>query len=215
MKDFMSKYGHGLFALYLVIYLPWFFYMEGIETEYHVIHCFLDDYIPFNEIFIIPYGLWFFYMFFTCVYMFFRSERGEFYRLGITITVGMSLAMIIYALYPNCVDMRPEITRTNFLSKLVLLLHSVDTSANVCPSLHVFDTVAASVALWRNPYLRKKPWTQVINITLCILICISTVFLKQHSVIDMFWALVEYMFFYLLLYVPNWKYFQNKKVLLP
>lgn len=215
MKSLFKKYGHGLFAIYLFIYLPWFFYLEGLDANYHIIHCFLDDYIPFKEIFIIPYLIWYFYIILTCIYMFFRSERGEFYRFAIALTGGMTVAMIIFWIYPSCVDMRPVIEDTNLLTHLILALHAIDTSTNVCPSIHVFNSVVACVALWRNPYLHNRKIFQFTNILLCVLICLSTVFLKQHSVLDIFWALVEYIIFYLVLYVPQWKLFQNKEVLLP
>ena len=59
MKNFLKKYGHLWILGYGFIYLPWFIYLEKTITKhYHVMHSVVDDYIPFNEYFVIPYFLW-------------------------------------------------------------------------------------------------------------------------------------------------------------
>ena len=54
---------HCLAMLYFVFYLIAFFSLEQIHRpDLHIIHCALDDVIPFCEWFIIPYCLWFLVM---------------------------------------------------------------------------------------------------------------------------------------------------------
>ena len=56
MKTLLKKYGHVWVLSYAFLYLPWFLYLEQTVTgDYAVMHTALDDYIPFNEYFIIPY----------------------------------------------------------------------------------------------------------------------------------------------------------------
>ena len=51
---------HFTLMLYFVIYLAWFAFLEKhVTTHFHVIHMNIDDYIPFCEVFIVPYLLWF------------------------------------------------------------------------------------------------------------------------------------------------------------
>ena len=48
---------------YAFIYIPWFTRLqENINKPYHVMHTALDDMIPFEEIFIVPYLMWFLYV---------------------------------------------------------------------------------------------------------------------------------------------------------
>ena len=55
MKEFIRKYRHAWILSYGLIYITWFMYLERtVRTQYHVMHVALDDYIPFNEYFIIP-----------------------------------------------------------------------------------------------------------------------------------------------------------------
>ena len=52
---------HLWYQLYWVVYLIWFFWLDLTVTDpNYIIHSPLDDFIPFNEWFIFPYGSWFF-----------------------------------------------------------------------------------------------------------------------------------------------------------
>ena len=60
MRQILKDYKHFATLLYFPFYLIAFFLIEHFITEdYTVIHCSLDDSIPFLEIFIVPYLLWF------------------------------------------------------------------------------------------------------------------------------------------------------------
>lgn len=217
MKEGFKKYGHGLYAMYIFIYLPWFFYLEGRTTiTYTEVHCFLDDWIPFCEIFIIPYILWFFYMIITCIFMYFKAERGEFRRFALALIIGMSTAMLICQFFPNCVKLRPPVLeQKGILTGLISGLYTIDTSTNVFPSVHVLNSLIACVALERNRYFKKSSLLRIANIILCILICLSTLFLKQHSVLDLLGGIVLYIILFVVLYIPDWKIFRDKEVLHP
>ena len=48
---------HLWYQLYWVVYLIWFFWLDLTVTDpKYIIHSPLDDFIPFNEWFIFPYG---------------------------------------------------------------------------------------------------------------------------------------------------------------
>lgn len=217
MKELLKKYGHGLFALYIFIYLPWFFYLEGrTDIVYNEIYCFIDDLIPFCQIFIIPYLLWFLYIVSTCVFMFFKAERGEFLRFAIVLTGGMTFMLIFCTIYPNCVTLRPsEITDAGILTSLISGLYNIDTSTNVFPSVHVLNSIVACVALEKNSFFKRFKFMRFINITLCVSICLSTMFLKQHSIIDVIGAIALYIILYVIIYIPDWKLFKSKYIVLP
>ena len=63
--EYLRHNTHLFLLLYALIYIPWFCWLEkkvNINSNFHVIHMALDDYIPFCEFFVIPYYLWFIYM---------------------------------------------------------------------------------------------------------------------------------------------------------
>ena len=77
-KDLYQKYGHAVpLLLYGTVYLIWFTWLERTNTKnYHIIHMAVDDHIPFCEVFIIPYLLWFAYVSIVVVYLFFKNKTG-------------------------------------------------------------------------------------------------------------------------------------------
>ena len=194
MKAFCKKYRHAwLILAYLPFYLLWFFLLEQHVTEdYSVIESPLDSYIPFNEYFIIPYLLWFPFIAVSTLYFIFL-DRIECYRLCGLLIVGMTVFLLVSTFYPNGVALRPnlsELGRDNLCIDLVASLHKADTSTNVCPSIHVYNSLAVCIAFLASPRFKGKRLFKTGVVLLTVLICMSTVFLKQHSVIDVFWAFV-------------------------
>ena len=153
----------------------------------HVIHCRLDDFIPFCEWFLIPYVFWYFLIVFTLLYLMLYHVEG-FKRFQIFIIVTQVVAMVIYIVYPNRQDMRPQVfPRENFLTACIGLLYSVDTSTGVCPSLHVAYSMGILSAWLKEKDVSK--WFKAFIILSVALICMATMFIKQHSAVDFFVAL--------------------------
>ena len=99
MKTLKKIWWRLLFASYALVYLPWFFFLESkITMDYpnlHIINGPLDDMIPFCEVFIIPYFLWFAYIVASCVIMVLKADNQEFIRFALSLIIGMSLCMVI------------------------------------------------------------------------------------------------------------------------
>ena len=105
MTKLIKKYSHAWVLLYCLIYMPWFMWLERtVTTDFSVVHLSLDDKIPFMEIFVIPYFLWFAYIFVTVAYFFFK-DRGEFYRCSAYLFIGMTICLLIYTIWPNGHDL--------------------------------------------------------------------------------------------------------------
>ena len=64
LRIFYLKYKHAIpLIIYGIIYMAWFAWLEKNTTgHYRIIHMAADDYIPFCEVFVIPYFLWFAYV---------------------------------------------------------------------------------------------------------------------------------------------------------
>ncbi|MGO5052547.1 phosphatase PAP2 family protein [Lachnospiraceae bacterium LCP25S3_G4] len=200
----LSKYKHAWVFLYAFIYIPWFIYLERtVTTEFHVIHCKLDDYIPFIEYFIVPYLLWFAFIGITIAYFFFTNTK-DFYKLIIFLFSGMTIFLIISTVYPNGLLLRPTtFARDNIFVDLVKTLYGTDTSTNVLPSIHVFNSIGAYIAISKSDSLRKHRWIQFGSLALTTLIILATMFLKQHSVIDVIAAGIMGFLLYQLVYAKE------------
>lgn len=198
---FFKKYNHAWVFLYAFIYMPWFLYLEKhIQHNYYVIHSPLDDLIPFIEYFIIPYYLWFAFIAVAVLYFFFTDKAG-FYRIASFLIIGMTAFLVICTFFPNGLDLRPSyFARDNFCVDLVRLLYQTDTPTNVLPSIHVFNTLGILIAISHSDRLRNHRFILAFSYILGILIIMSTVFLKQHSVTDVIAAMalagIAYQFVY-------------------
>ncbi|MDD3239534.1 MAG: phosphatase PAP2 family protein [Lachnospira sp.] len=208
MKTLIKNSWRILFGLYVFIYLPWFFYLEKTITldspNIHIIDLPIDHVIPFCEYFIIPYVLWFFYIAASCVYMVLKASNSEFLKFALSLIVGMSIALLICMIYPNGLTLRPDYIPDNFCGRMISTLYSTDTSTNVFPSIHVYNSLAVHIALNKCESLKKYKVVRYSSLVLCILICMSTVFLKQHSVLDVIGGFALMMVMYLLCYVVDY-----------
>lgn len=207
IRQLLSKYKHGFILSYFFIYMLWFTYLERtVTTHFTPIYSKLDDYIPFNELFVIPYFMWFIFIFATVAYFLFTSKQ-DFYRCCAYLFIGMTICLIIYTVWPNGHYLRVDLNnlgRSNILIDLLSKLYQFDTATNVFPSIHVFNSIGALIAIRKSERLRDIKWLQWSVLLLTILISLSTVFLKQHSVMDIFGAIALSIIMYILVYVPAW-----------
>lgn len=163
--------------------------LTGKSLIYFAIEVPLDAYIPFCEWFIIPYYFWFAYLVGMMLYGLF-FDTLTFRRFMWFVILSYSVTALIYLLFPNMQALRPvEFPRDNLLTAIVRRLYDFDTNTNVCPSIHVLGTFAVSLAGWHAKGLQSMGWRLFFLIS-TLLISSSTVFLKQHSIVDVAVALV-------------------------
>lgn len=182
------RFRHLFLILYWPLYLLWFAWLQAnMAGEYHVMHSALDDLIPFSEYFIVPYLFWFIYwtgMLFYCLYF----EVPTFKRTMKFLILTLTFSLITYVIYPTSQELRPEaFASENVFTHLVQWIYDLDPSCNVCPSMHVIMAVGTAFAAYDAETF--SPWQKRLMAFLAILISISTVFVKQHSVIDVMVAI--------------------------
>lgn len=205
-RQLINKYRHGIILVYFFFYMIWFTYLERAVTRFTPVHSKLDDYIPFMEIFVIPYFLWFAYIFVTVAYFFFTS-RKDFYRCCAFLFIGMTICLTIYTIWPNGHYLRVDLDslgRDNIFIRIVRMLYKIDTATNVCPSIHVYNSIGAMIAIRKSDRLKNIKWLQVSVLLLTVLISMSTVFLKQHSIVDVICAVALSIIMYAIVYIPAW-----------
>lgn len=168
-----------------------FTYLENRPVHsYHIVHTVFDDWIPFCEVFIIPYMLWFPYMVLAVAYfIFFNKNKHEYYQLVFNLMMGMTIFLIVSYVYPNAQHIRPtEFPRDNIFTDAVKCLYRTDTPTNILPSIHVFNSLAIHMSLTNCEALRNHKGIRIASLTLTALIIMSTMFLKQHSVLMYVWV---------------------------
>ncbi len=205
-KKFIIKYKHAAILSYFFVYMIWFTFLErSVTTKFYPIESKLDQWIPFSEVFVIPYFLWFIYIAATVIYFLFTS-KSDFYKFCANIFIGMTICLTIYTIWPNGHYLRADLDtlgRSNIFTSIIGKLYAIDTATNVFPSIHVFNSIAAYIAIHKSEALRRLPKLQFGALILTILICMSTVLLKQHSILDIFGAMALNMIMYVIVYVPS------------
>ena len=105
--------------------------------------------------------------------------------------IGMTIFIIVSYVYPNGLELRPDtFTRDNIFIQLTRMIYSMDTPTNVLPSIHVFNSMAVYFAVKNSPYLKEKKVIRGAAFFMTTSIILSTMFLKQHSVVDVLTALI-------------------------
>ena len=151
------------------------------------VHCRLDDIMVFNEYFVVFYVGWYLLVAGSLVYYLLYDVK-RFRELDLYIFVTQMVAMACYILVPTRQDLRPEVfPRENVFSWIMGLIYTLDTNTGVCPSLHVAYSLAILAVYWRDENISRL-WKAIL-LVLVILISLSTAFVKQHSMVDVFAAI--------------------------
>lgn len=197
-----------LFFVYFLIYVPWFSYLEKHVTYFHQMNTYLDDNIPFCKYFVVPYIAWFFYVCFAYIYFYNKTDQ-LFKQMGMFLTLGMTIALLICTIFPNGLyEFRPDnIQNNDIFDKLILFIYSSDTSTNVFPSIHVYNSIGVNLAIQKFNNFKYNKIVHFGSNLLCILICMSTILIKQHSLYDVMGSIILAIIIYQFTYKT-----QNKEV---
>lgn len=140
----------------------------------------IDTLVPFNQYFIMPYLLW--YAFLPCMLIYFCFKAPSLYKKQLwVINCGILLCYVTYIFFQTYVP-RPIILENDFFCNLVKVMYSNDNPYNAFPSIHVLTSY--SILLGCQQLLAEKPVFMTAGICMSLLIIISTLFLKQHVILD-------------------------------
>ncbi|RZT24047.1 MULTISPECIES: phosphatase PAP2 family protein [Fictibacillus] len=140
----------------------------------------VDHQIPFVEIFVVPYVLWYAFIFLMFVY-FCIYDRAIYYRTLLSFCVGMLVCYVIYFFFQTTVP-RPELMGNGILTSMVKYVYGADQPFNCFPSIHVLSSYLMILGIRHS-----KLWTirkDIIVSTIAYSIILSTLFVKQHVVLD-------------------------------
>jgi hypothetical protein len=200
-----KEYRHLLLLLGWVAYLIMYVVTERIPvSSCHDVHSVVDDIVPFNEYFAIFYVSWYLFMVASILH-FMLYDIKSFVRAE-KLIVGMQIvAVITYLVWPSVQNLRPDhFEHDNICTQMMGFLYKIDTPTGVCPSLHVGYTLAV-LSAWLFTSKDVKTWKKILLSVWSFMICLSVLFVKQHSFTDVWAAVVMYIFLELVLNGRNIK----------
>ncbi|WP_165921037.1 phosphatase PAP2 family protein [Paenibacillus albiflavus] len=152
----------------------------------------LDEHIPFVSWLIIPYVLWY-PLILTALIILYVKNLKLYYRTLIALCMGLVISYIIYYFYQTTMP-RPDITPDGLINSIVWLIYQTDQPYNCFPSIHVFTSylVFSAIRQCKNvPFMIRFGF--IISAWSVIL---STLFVKQHVILDAAGGIVLAQFLY-------------------
>lgn len=160
----------------------------------------LDDAIPFIHYFSLPYSVWIFYIYACLIYFFMKDPRV--YHLTLASYVASALiCYIIFYFYQTTVA-RPILTGDDLFTKLLAFIYGRDEPYNCFPSIHCFSSYLVMKALFKSGF--RNIWNQTLIYGMSVTIILSTLFIKQHVVMDVVGAVLLVEVVYWALYRAYW-----------
>jgi membrane-associated phospholipid phosphatase len=136
----------------------------------------LDDLIPRLPIFVVPYLLFLPWLWLIVIYAWLKKK--SFYQLALSLTIVNLIAYVVYLSFQTIVP-RDLVVENDIFSNILRLIYENDLPYAALPSLHCgLSAVAATYFV-----LRKSKWAPAF-VSMAALVVISTLFTKQHFVLD-------------------------------
>lgn len=189
MKKFFSENKDYIKNMLLVFGLNAFFYfiVKKFIGSYHLITSPLDDKIPLIPLFIIFYSIWYPYLF-VVYYFIYKKDKDKFKRLINKSIICILIADLCFIIYPTMVS-RPPINSYNSLISLMLYItYTTDIPVNCFPSLHCIFAFLVMYAVTFDKNMNKL--FRIIVGIISPLIVLSTLFVKQHALVDVLGAII-------------------------
>ena len=183
------RFRHILLLAGWIGYFSLYFITENLipADKCHVIHCALDDIIPFREGFVVFYVAWYLLVAGSLAFTLFYNIPA-FRKIQIYIMITQAVAMLCYIVYPSIQNLRPAVfPRTNVFTWVLGIIYAFDTPTGVFPSLHVAYSIGILSAALKDRELGIG-WKTALTIFV-LMVCAAVCFVKQHSALDVLAAL--------------------------
>ena len=157
-----------------------YFISKLLQGDLNLVGNVIDTKIPFVPAFFIPYCIWYL-MIFIIPYYLYCKDKDKFIKYTMAYILCSMIGNIVFISYPSTVA-RPTVTGTDIFSLIAKFIYWIDTPTNCFPSLH------CAISMLFILYTCESKNTNIITkISVCIisiLIMLSTLFTKQHVVVD-------------------------------
>lgn len=157
-----------------------YFISKLLQGDLNLVGNVIDTKIPFVPAFFIPYCIWYL-MIFIIPYYLYCKDKDKFIKYTMAYILCSMIGNIVFISYPSTVA-RPTVTGTDIFSLIAKFIYWIDTPTNCFPSLH------CAISMLFILYICESKNTNIITkISVCIisiLIMLSTLFTKQHVIVD-------------------------------
>lgn len=146
-----------------------------------VVNSWIDDQIPLIPFFVLFYGMAYLQWIFNLFVLIYEDDDKMLYNYFSADLTGKIICGLFFILLPTTM-VQPAFESTDFWTFHLNLVYSLDEPINLFPSIHCFESyICARVALQS----KKTPiFYKVFSVILSLLVFASTVFTKQHVLID-------------------------------
>lgn len=110
-----------------------------------------------------------------------RDGKEDNYRFIKAHYIGDIIAFIVFIFFPTVMK-RPEVIGNDLLSNIVKMQYTVDEPNNLLPSIHCFVSWLCFRGIVKNDKI--PTWYKWVSFISAILICVSTLTVKQHLFVD-------------------------------
>ncbi len=182
---------HGWIAIFSMIVVNMMVYNGSrIFTrtmDHHNLTSAIDNSIPFIKEFVVVYIPIAYFQWVYGFYLAARENKTICARIFAAEICAKLLCLVCFLVIPTTM-MRANVYGGDFLSRSVYLVYRLDAADNLFPSIHCLESyVLLRTVLW----LEKAPkWYKFFTAPVSILVMMSTVFMKQHVVVDIIAAIV-------------------------
>lgn len=178
----IKKYKEFIKSTLIVLVLEAFLYfiIKNFINSYNTVSS-LGFEFPLIKEFVYIYNSWYPFIFLASFIIYIKNK--ELYKKFIlTMIIGILLSDLTFLIYPTII-VRPEIEIKGFTDLILYLTYYFDTPAvNCVPSVHCLFCFISIYYVTLNKKIKTK--IKVPIITYLILIILSTLFIKQHLLID-------------------------------
>ncbi|MBD1929941.1 inositol phosphorylceramide synthase [Trichocoleus sp. FACHB-90] len=162
-----------------------FFIYEVLNKQsgtVHVVKLQFEEQIPFLPFFSIPYISFIPFLLITIIYLAFFYKKYQ--SVFISFLSCQLIAYLVYTFYQTSVS-RADIVSKDIFSTIVAYIYSVDKPYNCFPSLHVSLSMIC-LLYW----IKTSPVIKIPMSIFVALIILSTLFIKQHYVLDVMCGII-------------------------
>ncbi len=215
IKEFLRTHKYAYAILVFIPLYACYFALCRIREPVWTVHSPVDDLIPFVPAFIYFYFLWYLFISIPLIWLAYKS-RTDFLRLTLYLVIGMIVCHAFFLILPSTIDFRVQAEaeiagKPGLTAFLCRFIYASDLPRNVFPSMHCFESVAIHIVLCHGEAGRKyRRFLYPVSLFCAVMICVSTVFIKQHSFYDVIGGVALAFILLPVVYIPKWKFLQNK-----
>ena len=172
-----------------------YFLIKNFINDYNIINSFID--IPLVKPFVYFYDSWYPFIILS-TFLVYKYDRINYKYLIASMILSTFMAHVTFLIYPSMV-IRPTIEVNNLTDWLLDFTYKTDTPAvNCLPSVHAIYCFVTSYFILKSKEIKNSK--KIIFGLFSFLIVLSTVFIKQHVIEDVFLSLVYTIIVLLIVY---------------